>query len=45
MEEDDFQKVFTRRLSTANVTTAEADEKLLDDEQYVPPPGHVSVLK
>ena len=44
MEEENFQKVFTRKLSTANVTTAKADEKLLDDDQYVPPPGHIRLL-
>ena len=43
--EEKFKKVFTKRLSTANVTTAKAEEKLLDDEQYVPPPGHFSFLK
>ena len=42
---DNFQKVFTKRLSTANITKSKADEKLLDDEQYVPPPGHFSFLK
>lgn len=45
MENNDFQNVFTRKVSAANVTTAEAEEKLLEDDQYVPPSGHLSFLK
>jgi len=45
MAATDFKKVFTRMLSSANVTTAKAEENLLEDNQYVPPPGHISFLK
>ena len=45
MEANSFQKIFTRKISSANITTAKAEEKLLDDDQYVPPPGHISFLK
>ena len=40
-----FQKVFTRQMSSANVTTAKSEEKRLEDDQYVPPSGHISFLK
>ena len=33
-----FLKVFTRKTYTAAVKTDKAEEKLLDDDQYVPPP-------
>ena len=42
---EDFQKIFTRKISSASVTTAKSEEKRLDDEEYVPPPGHISFLK
>ena len=45
MSEVNFQKVFTRNISAAKVTTAKAEDKLLEDAQYVPPPGHISFLK
>ena len=45
MDEENFQKVFTRKLNTADVATAKAEDKLLEDEQYIPPPGNISVLK
>ena len=45
MAESYFQKIFTRQMSSANVTTAKAEEKRLEDDQYVPPPGHISFLK
>ena len=44
MDEDKFQKIFTRSISSASVTTAKAEEKRLADDQYVPPPGHISFL-
>ena len=40
-----FLKVFTRKVNKAAVKTDKAEEKLLDDEQYVPPPGHIGLLK
>ena len=40
-----FMKVFTKRISTAPVKTNKAEEKLLDDDQYVPPPGHIGFIK
>ena len=40
-----FMKVFTKRINKAAVKTDKAEEKLLEDEQYVPPPGHVGILK
>ena len=33
MENADFHKVFSRKLSSANVTTEKADEKNLEDDQ------------
>ena len=45
MDEDKFQNIFTRSISSASVTTAKAEEKRLADDQYVPPPGHISFLK
>ena len=42
---DTFQKVFTRRTNKAAVRTDKAKEKLLEDDQYVPPPGHVAIIK
>ena len=45
MTEANFKKVFTRQMSSANVTTAKSEEKRLEDDQYVPPPGHISFLK
>ena len=45
MAAGDFQNMFTRQISAANVTTAKAEEKLLEDDQYVPPAGHISFLK
>ena len=45
MAEANFQKAFTREMSSANVTTVKAEEKKLEDNQYVPPPGHISFLK
>ena len=32
MAADDFKNVFTRQISAANVTTAKAEEKLLEDD-------------
>ena len=40
MANTDFQNVFTRKVSNAK-----AEEKLLEDDQYVPPSGHLSFLK
>ena len=40
-----FLKVFTRKVNTAAVKTDKAEEKLLEDDQYVPPPGHIGFLK
>ena len=40
-----FLRVFTRKSNTAAVKTDKAEEKLLDDDQYVPPPGHIGFLK
>ena len=45
MAESHFSKVFTRKISSANVTTAKAEEKMLEDDQYVPPSGHICFLK
>ena len=45
MEGNNFQGVFTRQINTANVATAKAEDKLLQDEQYIPPSGHISLLK
>ena len=45
MNEESFSKIFTRKLNSAAVKTAKAEEKMLEDEQYVPPPGHISILK
>ena len=45
MEENSFQEVFTRLINAANVATAKAEDKLLQDEQYIPPSGHISLLK
>ena len=45
MDAAGFQKVFTRKVSSASVTTAKSEEKRLEDDQYVPPPGHISFLK
>ena len=33
MAESHFQKVFTRQMSSANVTTAKAEEKRLEDDR------------
>ena len=38
-------KVFTKRISTAAVKTDKAEEKLLDDDQYIPPPGQLAFVK
>ena len=35
-----FKKIFTKRISTANITTAKSEEKRLEEDQYVPPSGH-----
>ena len=40
-----FIKVFTKKTNTAPVKTDKAEEKLLDDDQYVPPPGHIGFVK
>ena len=40
-----FMKVFTKRINKAAVKTDKAEEKLLEDEQYVPPPGILKGLK
>ena len=40
-----FIKVFTRKTNPAPVKTDKAEEKLLDDDQYVPPPGHIGFIK
>ena len=40
-----FLRVFTRKSNTAAVKTDKAEEKLLDDNNYVPPPGHIGFLK
>ena len=40
-----FTKVFSRRVNKAAVKTDKAEEKLLDDDQYVPPPGHLGFIK
>ena len=40
-----FIKVFTRKINPAPVKTDKAEEKLLDDDQYVPPPGHIGLIK
>ena len=45
MEEDNFQEVFTRLINSANRATAKAEDKLLLDEQYIPPSGLISLLK
>ena len=45
MEENDFKEVFTRQINSANVVTAKAEDKLLQDEQYIPPSGHINLLK
>ena len=45
MEEDNFHDVFTRLINSANVATAKAEDKLLLDEQYIPPSGHISLIK
>ena len=43
--DNDFKKIFTKIISTANLTTAKAEEKRLEEEQYVPPPGHICFVK
>ena len=40
-----FIKVFTKKTNPAPVKTDKAEEKLLDDDQYVPPPGHIGFIK
>ena len=45
MEEEHFHDVYTRLINSANVVTSKAEDKLLQDNQYVPPSGHVSFLK
>ena len=40
-----FTKVFTKRVNKAAVKTDKAEEKLLEDDQYVPAPGHIGFLK
>ena len=40
-----FTKVFTTRINKAAVKADKAEEKLLDDDQYVPPPGHSGFIK
>ena len=40
-----FHKVFTKTISTANITTAKSEEKRLEEDQYVPPPGHICFIK
>ena len=44
MEENNFQEVFIRLINSANVATSKAEDKLLQDEQYIPPSGHISLL-
>ena len=45
MEENNFQEVFKRLINSANVATSKAEYKLLQDEQYIPPSDHISLLK
>ena len=40
-----FIKVFTKKTNPAPVKTDKAEEKLLDDDQYVPPTGHIGFIK
>ena len=40
-----FLKVFSKRIIKAAVKTNKAEEKLLDEDQYVPAPGHIALLK
>ena len=40
-----FTKVFKRRINKASVKTDKAEEKLLDDNQYTPPPGNIGFIK
>ena len=40
-----FIKVFRKKTNPAPVKTDKAAEKLLDDDQYVPPPGHIWFIK
>ena len=40
-----FLKVFSKRINKAAVKTDKAEEKLLDEDQYVPAPGHIALLK
>ena len=42
MEEEHFHDVYTRQINSANVVTSKAEDKLLQDNQYVPPSGHIS---
>ena len=40
-----FIKAFTKKTNSAPVKTDKAEEKLLDDDQYVPHPGHIGFIK
>ena len=40
-----FHKVFTKKVSTAAVKTDKAEEKMLENDEYVPPPGHCGFIK
>ena len=39
-----FIKVFTKRINPAPVKTDKAEEKLLDDDPYVPLSGHIGFI-
>ena len=41
----DFKKVYTRQVHSVAVATCKAEEKMIEEESYVPPPGHISVMK
>ena len=45
MAQSNFHKIFTKRISTANITTAKSEEKRLEEDQYVPPSGHICFVK
>ena len=43
VDHNDFYKVFTKRSHGSSVVTLKSEEKYLADDQYLPPPGNISL--